>query len=199
MASKTGVIGKFRKDRKAFEIDDVWYSAYKAGWMNDAQSGDEVSFQYQAKGDFNNITDDGVKITEKQAAPAKTGGGGNKGKGGGSNGQFRSIPQLVRQEAVGQAITLIETQGARYSDAKQALAAVLFTANVIAAYVDGEISMDGVKAPRALTDLVGAAPETKQQVKHEAVQDPKPEVQPEPEPEPEVESPAPSLDSFLGE
>jgi hypothetical protein len=198
MAKMQGTIGKFRKDRKAFEIDDVWYSAFKASWMGEAQSGDTVEFEYTEKGDFKNISEGTLKVTEQKPA----GGGGNKGgggKGGGySKGEFRSVPQLVRTDAVNQALKVIEVQGAQYANEKTALKAVLYLANVIAAYVDGHIDMDGQDIPPALTDRVQAAKPAQSQVKHER----KPTPDPEPEPQQEAkepESPAPSLDAFLGD
>lgn len=201
MASMQGKIGKFRKDRKAFEIDDVWYSAFKSSWMGDAQSGDTVEFEYTEKGDFKNITEGTLKVVEKKPAGSGGGGGGGKSGGGGySKGEFRSVPQLVRTDAVNQAIKIIESQGAQYATPKSALKAVLYLSNVIAAYVDGEISMDGQECPNALTDRVGAAAHTKTEVKHEARKSPEPEPPAEePEPEQAPESPAPSLDSFLGD
>ena len=201
MATMQGKIGKFRKDRKAFEIDDVWYSAFKSSWMGEAQSGDTVEFEYTEKGDFKNISEGTLKVTAKKPAGGGSSGGGKGGGGGYSKGEFRSVPQLVRTDAVNQALKLIETQGARFANGKQALTAVLYYSNVIEAYVNGEVNVDGVALPPALDDHVGAAKPAQQQVKHETRRSPEPEPpqQEETAPAQEPESPAPSLDAFLGD
>lgn len=202
MATMKGKIGKFRKDRKAFEIDDVWYSAYKSSWMGEAQQGDTVEFEYTEKGDFKNIAEGTLKVVaQKQSGRGSGSSSGKSGGGGYSKGEFRSVPQLVRTDAVNQALKLIETQGARYRNGKQALTAVLYYANVITAYVNGEISVDGVELPAAVEDHVSAAKPAQSQVKHDqrTVADPEPPVEEDKPQQQEPDSPAPSLDAFLGD
>lgn len=197
MAKMQGTIEKFRKDRKAFAIDDVWYSAFKAAWMGEAQSGDTVEFEYTEKGDFKNITQDTLKVIDKKPAGSSGGGGGYKGGNSNSKGEFRSVPQLVRNDALYKAVQLIGNQGFVFASPKAAMKASLYIANVYAAYVDGEISLDGVDCPAPVGQKAEPAPAAKSQVKHTPVADPAPEQKPEPQPEETPASPAPSLDAFL--
>jgi len=202
MSEMKGKIEKMRKDRKGLMIDDVWYSGYKASFLGDAQVGDTVEFEFTSKGDFKNITDGTLKVLEKSEGKSSSGGGGggggNKGGGGYSKGEFRSVPQLVRTDAVNQALKLLEQQNAQYPSVKQAIKATLYVANVIAAYVNAEINADGIELPTARLDAPTAAEPAKSQVKHETRKSPEPEPPAAAEPEPEQPaSPAPSLDAFL--
>lgn len=196
MATVTGKVSKIRKDRKGLCIDDVWYSGYKPSYIGEAQVGDTVTFTYTEKGDWKNITEDTLTIGAKGGGSAPSSGGSSSSSGGGGGGgsnQFRSVPQLVRTDAVTQALKLIETQGFIYNTGKQALRATLYFANVIAAYVNAEIDVDDAELPKAAQELIGAAEPAKSTVTHTAVPDPAPPAAAEVP----AASPAPSLDKFM--
>jgi len=184
-----GKVSKVRKDRKGLCIDDVWYSGYKPSYIGEAQVGDEVSFTFTEKGDWKNITEDTLKVLS--SAPKSSGGGGGGSSNSGGGNQFRSVPQLVRGDALGNAVKSLE--GLSFPTAKAAVKATLYVAGLYEAYLNGEIAPDLTKDPTV--GAAQAAPATSQQVKHEAQQ----EAPAQQEPEQEPDSPAPSLDKFLGD
>lgn len=99
----SGTIEKTARNGKAFLIDEVWYSAYKASQMNGAEDGDFVEFEYEVvqKGSqtFYNVSGN-VTVTKAERSAAPAGGGG----GGGSSQRERHI---IRQNVLSHATALV--------------------------------------------------------------------------------------------
>lgn len=55
MNTINGVIEAVRKDKRGFKIGEEWYGVFSTSQLAEADRGDEVSFTYIRKGDYNNV------------------------------------------------------------------------------------------------------------------------------------------------
>lgn len=133
--SFTGTITKVRKDRKGFFIDGAWYSVYDQSEMDGVNKGDNVTFTFKKKGDWNNIDNGTIKTNAAAPAQAATGG---KSYGGG-NSQFRSVPELNRIDGLRFAVEAVGDSDLAMN-LKEAAKAILALAPVFTAFIDGTLS-----------------------------------------------------------
>jgi hypothetical protein len=70
-----------RKDGTAIKVGSEWYSAYKGMGLIDVEWGDTVTFEFQKKGQFNNIKGNVQVVAKKgtEAAPQSTATAGTSG------------------------------------------------------------------------------------------------------------------------
>ncbi len=74
-------VDSMRKDGTAIKVGSEWYSAYKGMGLNGVEWGDTVTFEFQQKGQFNNIKGNVQVVAKKgtEAAPQSTATAGTSG------------------------------------------------------------------------------------------------------------------------
>lgn len=191
----TGVVQAKKRDGKAVKIEEGWYSARNGSYFASVNRGDKVTLQFSRNGTWLNC-DENVAPVVVAVAAAQSGGGsggyGGKGKQGGRASGFREPDEIIRAEAVSQAVTFLSTTDPDYAGNlpyKDCVERTLRTADLITAYVQGKIDL-------------------KKSAQHAAPPPPNTQPAPAPEPEPEPEpQPAPveqaevgsALADFLGD
>lgn len=141
-----GVVEATKRDRKAFCIDDLWYSVYSPSQMDGVEKGCEVEFDFIKKGEWNNVKGN-VKVLSSDGGTAV-----EVTVGKASLARERSI---VRQNALGHATALCISQGFD-SDADNNISLaneIVSIARVFEAYATGD--SDIAEAEAALKAIEG--------------------------------------------
>jgi len=179
--SITGEVEKFF-DGKVIFIDGDRYSAWnKSQVPSELEVGDEVSFNWVAKGDWRNIKGD-VEIT------SQGGGGQTEGNKSSGNKETTANQQTLRREhALGRASEMVAamTTVSTAEEFKERLVLTLYAAKLFDSFNAGTLDL-----PTAIKKLRGEEVETPKA---------KPKPKPEPEPEPEEEPFDDELGDVLGE
>lgn len=76
LQDKEGVVQAVRKDRKGFQLEDEWYSAFNPSQIDGVEKGAKVSFKFKENGTFKNLS--GKVTVISSTAPS---GGGFKPRG----------------------------------------------------------------------------------------------------------------------
>jgi len=193
METITGVVQTKRKDGKGVKINDDWYSSRNASFFASVNRNDTVTLQYSKNGTWNNCDENTAPVVSA-AAPAASGGGYSGGtKAGGRASGFRDPDEIVRSEALKNALEFLSTTDPQFTQGslgyKDAIERTLKTAELFSAYTKGLINL-GASVP-AQAPAVANPPEA-------AAPPPPPAPAPEPAPAP-AETPVvgSALASFL--
>lgn len=183
--SITGVIQSKRKDGKGVKIDDAWYSCSRnASYFASVNRGDSVTLQFTRNNQWNNCDENIAPVVGQSAAPASGGGGGGFNK----PSQFRSVDELIRNDAINTAVAFLNSTeefalGA-YADNIEKL---LKTTELFVAYNKGLIDVNATAG--------APAPDPTPAPRIPVPPPAPPAPEPEPAPVPDAKS---ALGAFLG-
>lgn len=146
MLKKKGVIEVVARNKKGIKIGEEWFGAFKVAQISGASQGDEVEFEYEQKGEFNNIKGN-VKVLSAGSPPApdRPEAPSSRDSGAASSGAVTvKDQQIIRQNSLTQANMLLGNfyngeMGGQGMTPEQAAEEVISIARIFEQYSKGEV------------------------------------------------------------
>lgn len=143
MLKKKGVIEVVARNKKGIKIGDDWFGAFKIAQVSGASAGDEVEFEYEQKGEFNNIKGN-VKVLSSSGPSEEAPADSPRDTGASAGGVTQRDQQIIRQNSLAHATNLINgfygtEMGGQGMTPEQVAEEVISIARIFESYSKGEV------------------------------------------------------------